>query len=261
MKSILTSLAVLVFVSAIKADTYTLESSGNWNVESNWDTYPGTTIDADDEVILSADVIINASVIINGNLIVSTGSTLTNNWLLSVNGSMTNDGAVINSTQVNLFGDCISNGTWENTEDGSLIVTGTGDFACYGTFINNGGLLGYNSSKFYLAANFENNDYITFNGDFDVKHSAGQEFINNGLAQFNAGLRLEGKLINQVGNNFNVNWSSTMIIADNGWIENYGTVNIEGILEMSSLLDAQSVLGHIVVTGVLTDKPSIAEIL
>ncbi len=261
MKAIFTSIILLVFVSTIKADVYTFESVGNWNQVTNWDAYPGTIISSTDIVIISADITINTSVTINGNLTISSGVSLTNDWLVFVNGMLNNEGQVFNNTQLNLFGDCVSNGTWENSASGTLIVTGTGDFTCRGNFINHGGLLGYNSSRFYLEANFENNDYITFNGDFDIHHSNGQEFVNNGLVQFNGPVRLEGSIINTLGNNFNINWSSAMYVADHSRLENFGILNVGGLLEVTSLLNVHSKLGHVVVDGVVNVRPSVLEIL
>lgn len=260
-KFIFASILLLVLLSVLKAETYTYETAGNWNEESNGDTYPGTTIDVGDEIMVLVDLTINTSVTINGSIEISDGVTFTNDWFSDIQGSMINNGYVLNNTQLNLFGDYTSNGTWENTEIGISIVTATGDFSCYGTFTNNGSLLGYNASKFYLEANFYNNDSFTFSGQFDINHSNGQEFINDGFLQLNGTLRLEGIIINQEGNNFNVNPSCTLLISDNSKVENYGTINVQGTMDMSILINAESTLGHVSVTGDLTIKPSILEIL
>ena len=88
-KNLFTALLSCTMMTVVKADVYTFEIAGNWNQESNWDIYPGTTKASADEVVISSDVIINASIIIDGNLMISSGVSVTNNWLLSVNGMMT----------------------------------------------------------------------------------------------------------------------------------------------------------------------------
>lgn len=245
----------------IRADVYTFETAGNWNQESNWDVYPGTVIDAGDEVVITADLTVNTFITVNGMIETNSASTLTVDWSINMNGSMVTNGEVINNSQITLFGDGICHGDWENTELGVLIITGTGDFSCYGMFTNNGALQGYNSSKFHLESNFYNNDSFTFNGDLNINQSGGREFVNDGFIQLNGSIRLEGTLVNKAGITLNINPSCTMTVANNSKIENLGTIKIQGLLEMSSLLNAHSTLGNIEVTGEMIVMENIAEIL
>ena len=244
-----------------KADVYTFETAGSWNEESNWDIYPGSAIDAGDEVIITADITINVFVILNGSLEVNAGVLFTNDWGMNVNGSILIDGDVINNGQINLFGTATSNGTWENSEMGALIITNIGDYSCFGNFTNNGSLIGYESSQFYLESSFYNNDNFTFSGSLDINQTSGREFVNDGFIQVNGVIRLEGTLVNKMGVIFNINPTSTIIIANNGKIENLGIIKIQGLMEMSSLLNAHSLLGNIEVGGEMIVKQEIAEIL
>lgn len=243
---------------------FTFDTAGDWTQVSNWDTYPGTTISTGDEVVIAADMTLNASVTVSGMLEINDGVMATLDWVLHVNdgGSVTNDGEVYNNGQVNLFGECVSNGSWQNNDSGTLIVTNTGEYFGYGDFVNNGSVLGYNLSYMYLEGSLDNNSSFSFNGSLELNHSGSSSFTNDNFLQFNGTLRLEGTLVNNANKNFNLNWSSTTIIADDSKIENYGTIHIDGSAEMSGLINDHSILGNIIVDdGVLDVKPSIPTIL
>lgn len=260
MKTLLSSVVHLCYLSIVSGATYTFQTVGEWSDQSNWDVYPGTSIHAADSVIVSADLELDLSVTIDGYIEIGSSSSFMAESVLTVHGEILNYGNFIGQTQINLFGDAVNHGDWELT-NGTLIITNTATFYTDGEFINNSFMLGYNSSVLTIEGNFTNNDDMTINSIVNINLEADEQFINEGFCQYNGPVRLEGKLINSLAGSFNVNPSSLLTVANNSNLTNSGILNVKGTCHLSSMIQAESTIGNTKVTGSLVVIPSITEIL
>ncbi|GAA3513736.1 hypothetical protein GCM10022393_29430 [Aquimarina addita] len=131
--------------------TYTYTGVGDWNTEENWSpNYPGTTIEFEDEAIISegSEVLIS-SVIINGTLI--------NRGILENNSTITNNGTLINQNRYTSKSFLNNNGTIfnENTFNNNSFLINEGSIT------NNGQL--NNNSFFVNNSDLFNNDIFVNN--------------------------------------------------------------------------------------------------
>jgi hypothetical protein len=118
---------------------YTYTGIGDWDVEENWSpSYPGRTINVEDEAIISAGSIVSSNnLTINGKL--------TNNGELTSSSSFKNNGIVINENKVNSRsivenkGVLTNNGTWESSSffNNSSVLNNNGNFNSYSFFYGN----------------------------------------------------------------------------------------------------------------------------
>ncbi|QNK76867.1 T9SS type A sorting domain-containing protein [Winogradskyella sp. PAMC22761] len=123
--------AILIFSKTLIAQTtYTYTGIGNWTEEANWSpSYPGTTIDENDEVIISTDsevVLMTAS--INGKLTIN--GDLETQISLTINGELIINGYLYSRTTLTINNTCINNGTHQSI---SLVNI-------YGVYTNKGTL-------------------------------------------------------------------------------------------------------------------------
>lgn len=110
------------------AKTYIL-CSGKWTDKAVWNNdYPGTTIKANDVVIIIGDVIVNVNIIIEGTLQIEKGAKLIGIKDLSISrtGKLINNG----STAMR----CITN---EGYISNNLLLEGISELANYGNIENN----------------------------------------------------------------------------------------------------------------------------
>jgi len=261
MKFYLTSLVLVFCMASAYATTYTYETAGDWSDQSHWDVYPGTSVAASDSIIISADLIIDVSVTIHGYLEIDESSSFTMDWLLTLNGDVVNHGEFIEDSQTVINGNVTNHGDWNILPDGQIIITNTATFYTDGTMVNDGFVLCYNNAELDIEGDFTNNDDMTINANVNINLDANEQFTNNGFCQYNWPVRLEGKLVNNLGATFNVNPSSLLTIADNSTLSNFGIINVKGTCHLSSLIQSESALGHVKVTGSLIVKDFILEVL
>ncbi|MDY8136571.1 T9SS type A sorting domain-containing protein [Aquimarina sp. 2201CG5-10] len=136
-----TLLSILTFFTQAQT-TFTYTGTGDWTDQGNWSpSYPGTTINAQDEVIISA----GADVAL---IVVTINGTLTNNGTLESRSTFTNNGTIINEgliTNRSFFtneGTITNNGQWNN----SSIFINNSMLTNNGTFQNNAFLYGDNTT-------------------------------------------------------------------------------------------------------------------
>ena len=109
MKYLNTFLILLLFAATAQATTYTL-GSGKWNDPCLWaDNYPGTTIQANDIVIIKGQVTLTTSLLIQGTLQIEKGASLVGmkDVAIAKTGRLENDGNLV-------VGDIINTGTFIN---------------------------------------------------------------------------------------------------------------------------------------------------
>lgn len=171
-------LLVPFFISAQTTFTYT--GDGNWSEESNWSpSYPGTTINSEDSVVIEGIVTLTEDVINNGNL------TNNNTITLTPVTQLTNTGTIINAVNAAIFdniGTIENEGLFENA--GTIITLGfttnSGTFTNSATFDNGGFIINFQSGTFTNSSSgvlindesfsnlgsFNNEGRITDDGDF-----------------------------------------------------------------------------------------------
>ena len=131
MKAIAASLATLMIVNFASAKTYILES-GKWTDAKIWNNqYPGTTIHADDVVIIRGQVVLTTPITIEGTLQVEKGAYMVGmqTLLISQSGKFINNGNTVMKGIVN-----------EGMINNNLIIEAKADADNLGT-INNNNLL------------------------------------------------------------------------------------------------------------------------
>lgn len=129
MKNIYYSFLILIafafHLQEAKATTYTFTSfsAANWSTESKWTpSYPGTTIDADDEVIIFGLCRMNKNINLEGTLTVDWGNLRVNSGkTLEING-----GSVTIEASLYIEGTLINGGTLTN--NGTLSLKSGGVF-------------------------------------------------------------------------------------------------------------------------------------
>jgi len=116
--------------SSVSAKTYTLKS-GKWTDPATWnDNYPGTTIRADDVVIIEGAILINTSIVVEGTLWVARGASMVGFRDLRIassgqfinNGNtvmerIVNEGRIVNNQSMDAITDIDNKGTIQNTSN------------------------------------------------------------------------------------------------------------------------------------------------
>ncbi len=195
------------FISAQTTFTYT--GDGNWSEESNWSpSYPGTTINSDDSVVIEGvvtfteDVINNGNLTNNGTIMLSAIAPLTNTGTLinTVNatiidgvGTIDNEGILINEGNIILVGFITNSGTITN----SATISNSGLIFNYelGTFINTSSGILFNDESFSNLGSFTNEGRILDDGDFQNLGTIFGENINHEEDFNNVGILSPGNPI------------------------------------------------------------------
>ena len=155
MKSLYIFLIATLIANVSFAKTYTV-GSGKWTDASIWTNgYPGTTINADDEVIINGQVTMNTSIVVEGKLQVEKGSAMVGmkDLVIAKSGSFVNNGNTVMKRIMN-----------EGNIQNNLIMETMMDFDNKGTIDNNNNVVSGN--------NFDN-----FGGK--VAGNNGAYFVNN----------------------------------------------------------------------------------
>ena len=157
MKTFFTILAATLISNIASAKTYTL-SSGKWTDIKVWNNdYPGTTIKAEDVVIINGQVTMNTGIVVEGSLTVNKGAFMVGmkDLVISKSGRFTNNGNTVMNRIVN-----------EGTINNNLIMEAMND-------VDNKGLI-ENNNNMVAGNNLEN-----FGGT--AKGNNGAYFVNNNL--------------------------------------------------------------------------------
>ena len=170
MKIFYTILAASMLSNLASAKTYTI-GSGKWTDTKIWNNeYPGTTIKADDIVIISGQVTMNAGIIVEGILTVEKGACMIGmkDLVISKSGKFVNNGNTVMGRIVN-----------EGSIDNNLIMEAMMDIDNKGNIENNNNMVaGNNFDNFGGHANgnggayfIDNSVYTSPSSDFgkDVK--------------------------------------------------------------------------------------------
>ena len=97
MKKVYTIIAAALMFSAANATTYTV-GSGKWTDASAWNgQYPGTTIKADDVVIINGQMTVNAPITVEGSLTVEKGASMIGmkDLVIAKSGKFVNNGNTV----------------------------------------------------------------------------------------------------------------------------------------------------------------------
>jgi hypothetical protein len=192
MKKSSTLFAALIIFAAANAKTYTV-SSGKWSDAAVWGgQYIGSTIGADDVVIITGQMTMNTSIVVEGKLQVEKGAGMVGmkDLVVAKNGTFVNNGNTVMKRIVN-----------EGTINNNLIMEAMMDIDNKGSIANNNNMVaGNNFSNFggNAAGNggayFVNNN-ISASAKFgsDVKVFYGNA-IENGTASIASSLNLDATL-------------------------------------------------------------------
>ncbi|MDB5284831.1 MAG: hypothetical protein JWO06_3906 [Bacteroidota bacterium] len=155
MKTLFTTFAALMLTNFTFAKTYTV-SSGKWTDAQVWNNqYPGTTIKADDVVIITGQITMNTGIVVEGTLQVDKGATMVGmkDLVIAKTGSFVNNGNTVMKRIIN-----------EGSIQNNLTMEAMMDVDNKGKIDNNNNLVAGN--------NFEN-----FGGSASGK--GGAYFVNN----------------------------------------------------------------------------------
>lgn len=158
MKKVYTILAAIFTLTAANAKTYTV-GSGKWSDASVWGgQYMGSTIKAEDEVIIVGQVTMNTSIVVEGTLTVEKGAGIVGNKDLVVakSGKFVNNGNTVVKRIVNA-------GTINN----NMIMEAMMDITNQANIENNNNMIAGN--------NFDN-----FGGN--ASGNGGAYFVNNNIS-------------------------------------------------------------------------------
>ena len=157
MKVFYTLLTTALFTNFASAKTYTL-GSGKWTDAQVWNNdYPGTTIKAEDVVIITGQVTMNTGILVEGKLTVDKGAFMVGmkDLVISKSGKFVNNGNTVMKRIVN-----------EGTISNNLVMEAMND-------VDNKGLI-ENNNNMVTGNNFEN-----FGGS--AKGNGGAYYVNNNL--------------------------------------------------------------------------------
>ena len=171
MKSTFLALATF-FTVMVKAQTvFTYTGVGDWTNQENWSpSYPGTTINAGDSVIISegADVVSNS--VTNNGTLTNNGSYTSRSTLVN-NGTFINENSYNNSSFFNNIGEAINNADWISksffTNEGTL--TNNSEFTVNSFFVNNAIIDNqgvFTISSFFYGNNTSHNNTVNLGGIF-----------------------------------------------------------------------------------------------
>jgi len=157
MKTFYAILTATLITNFVDAKTYTL-GSGKWTDAKVWNNdYPGTTIKADDIVVITGQVTMNTGIVVEGRLTVDKGAFMVGmkDLVISKSGTFVNNGNTVMKRIVN-----------EGTINNNLLMEAMNDVDNKGTIQNNNNMVAGN--------NFEN-----FGGN--AKGTGGAYYVNNNV--------------------------------------------------------------------------------
>ncbi len=158
MKTFYTILAATLLTNIVSAKTYTL-GSGKWTDAKVWNNeYPGTTIKADDVVIITGQVTMNTGIVVEGTLTVDKGAFMVGmkDLVISKSGRFVNNGNTVMKRIVN-----------EGTINNNLLMEAMNDVDNKGEIQNNNNMVtGNNFENFGGTANGTGGAYYVNNNIF-----------------------------------------------------------------------------------------------
>jgi hypothetical protein len=158
MKTFYAILVSLLISNFATAKTYTL-ASGKWTDAKIWNNdYPGTTIKANDVVIITGQVTMNAGIVVEGTLTVNKGAFMVGmkDLVISKSGTFVNNGNTVMNRIVN-----------EGTINNNLFMEAMNDVDNKGAIQNNNNMLaGNNFDNFGGKANGTGGAYYVNNHVF-----------------------------------------------------------------------------------------------
>ncbi|TXE15716.1 T9SS type A sorting domain-containing protein [Psychroserpens burtonensis] len=243
--------------------TFTYSGSGDWTDTANWSpSYPGTTINTADTVIINGSVDIFTSITnlgtINNSGTLNILSNLDNSGSLTNTGTLDidfldNTGIITNSLTLNLSGFIDNNnGTITNTAAGTLTIENfsdlfnSGTITNIGTLDNLGTLLSFdtldnsgtfnNSGTADILSELDNSGALTNTGTLDIDFLDNTGIITNSLT-----LNLSGFIDNNNGTITNT-VAGTLTIENFSDLFNSGTITNIGILDnLGTLLNFDTI--------------------
>ena len=140
MKTLYAFLTALLTANLAEAKTYTL-GSGKWTDANVWNNdYPGTTIKADDIVVIKGQVTMNTAIVVEGTLTVDKGAFMVGmkDLVISKSGKFNNNGNTVMKRILN-----------EGTINNSLIMEAMNDVDNKGLIQNNNNMVAGNNFSNY----------------------------------------------------------------------------------------------------------------
>ena len=171
----LITLVALIVVNISYGKTYTAINSGKWSDDNTWENgAPGTTIAANDQVIIKNHITMNTDIAVEGTLTIQKGISMMSNKTLVIasegklinNGNLTvkrivNEGTIDNNSMIESMNDIENKGALNNN---SNIMTGTnllnfgGNVAGnQGTYFANGSVISSTNAKYGSNVKIYNN--------------------------------------------------------------------------------------------------------
>lgn len=203
MKASLSILFIFLTFTLNSQTIYTYTSSGNWTTQSNWSpNYPGTTLAASDEVIIT------------------TGANLTTTGITTINGKLTIEGSYESNSILNINGEIVNNGSFTNRSilNNKGTITINSPVENRSIFTNEGLLI--------IKARFDNNSTFT-TGDGGITENQSTLNSNSSInTDFGGTLKNTGTI------------NSISTIKNNGTLNNEGIINCGSLINNNTIVNS-----------------------
>jgi hypothetical protein len=184
MKKVYTILATILMMNVANAKTYTL-GSGKWNDAKVWNgEYTGSTVKADDVVIITGHITVTNPIVVEGTLRIEKGASMVGMRDLTI----AKGGKLVN------FGNTVMNRIFnEGTIDNNLILEAMNNITNKGAIENNNNMVA-------------GNNFMNFGGNASGK--SGAYFVDNDIqtspnAKFGSDVRIFYGNANETASNDN----------------------------------------------------------
>ncbi|MES2621826.1 MAG: hypothetical protein V4615_13330 [Bacteroidota bacterium] len=177
MKKIYSLFAALLIITAANAKTFTV-TSGKWSDVSVWGgKYIGTTIKAEDEVIITGQITMNTSIVVEGTLTVAKGGGMVGmkDLVIAKGGAFVNNGNTVmkrilnrGSVKNNMIMEAIMDIQNESSMENNSIMSGN-------SFDNFGGTAAGNNGAYFVNNTVNSSPASKFGGDVKVYYGNANE--------------------------------------------------------------------------------------
>lgn len=177
MKKVYSLFAALLILTAANAKTYTV-GSGKWSDASIWGgQYIGTTIKAEDEVIITGQVTMNTSIVVEGSLTVEKGAGMVGmkDLVIAKGGAFVNNGNTVmkrilnrGSLKNNMVMEAIMDIQNESSMENNSIISGN-------SFDNFGGTAAGNNGAYFVNNSVNSSPASKFGADVKVYYGNANE--------------------------------------------------------------------------------------